>query len=78
MWVLKSMYRALLNVSMKQVWQGLKIYVYSMPDAIQVLREMPDNSINCVQLYFPDPWQRNVISNAVLLFMAYATGRTKT
>lgn len=27
-------------------------------DAIQVLREMPDNSINCVQLYFPDPWQK--------------------
>ncbi|MHA3115150.1 tRNA (guanosine(46)-N7)-methyltransferase TrmB [Acinetobacter sp. ANC 4635] len=27
-------------------------------DAIQVLREMPDASINCVQLYFPDPWQK--------------------
>ena len=27
-------------------------------DAIQVLREMPDNSIDCVQLYFPDPWQK--------------------
>ena len=27
-------------------------------DAIQVLREMPDNSINAVQLYFPDPWQK--------------------
>ncbi|MDQ8934692.1 tRNA (guanosine(46)-N7)-methyltransferase TrmB [Acinetobacter rudis] len=27
-------------------------------DAIQVLKEMPDNSINCVQLYFPDPWQK--------------------
>ncbi|WP_432209303.1 tRNA (guanosine(46)-N7)-methyltransferase TrmB, partial [Acinetobacter variabilis] len=27
-------------------------------DAIQVLREMPDNSINTVQLYFPDPWQK--------------------
>lgn len=27
-------------------------------DAIQVLREMPDHSINCVQLYFPDPWQK--------------------
>ena len=27
-------------------------------DAIQVLREMPDNSINCIQLYFPDPWQK--------------------
>ncbi len=27
-------------------------------DAIQVLREMPDDSINCVQLYFPDPWQK--------------------
>ncbi len=38
-------------------------------DAIQVLREMPDNSINCVQLYFPDPWQKNVISNAASLFM---------
>ena len=39
-------------------------------DAIQVLREMPDNSINCVQLYFPDLGKRNVISNAVLLFMS--------
>ena len=27
-------------------------------DAIQVLREMPDNSIDTVQLYFPDPWQK--------------------
>ncbi len=27
-------------------------------DAIQVLREMPDNSIDCLQLYFPDPWQK--------------------
>lgn len=27
-------------------------------DAIQVLREMPDNSINTVQLYFLDPWQK--------------------
>lgn len=27
-------------------------------DAIQVLREMPDHSINCIQLYFPDPWQK--------------------
>src|SRR5690606_646517 len=26
--------------------------------AIQVLREMPDNSINTVELYFPDPWQK--------------------
>lgn len=27
-------------------------------DAIQVLKEMPDHSIDCVQLYFPDPWQK--------------------
>lgn len=27
-------------------------------DAIQVLREMPDDSIDCIQLYFPDPWQK--------------------
>lgn len=27
-------------------------------DAIQVLREMPDQSIDCLQLYFPDPWQK--------------------
>lgn len=27
-------------------------------DAIQVLKEMPDNSIDCIQLYFPDPWQK--------------------
>lgn len=27
-------------------------------DAIQVLREMPDNSIDALQLYFPDPWQK--------------------
>lgn len=38
-------------------------------DAIQVLREMPDNSINTVQLYFPDPWQKNVTLNAVLYLM---------
>lgn len=38
-------------------------------DAIQVLREMPDNSINAVQLYFPDPWQKNATSNVVLCHM---------
>jgi tRNA (guanine-N7-)-methyltransferase len=38
-------------------------------DAIQVLREMPDDSINCVQLYFPDPWQKSAISNVVSLSM---------
>ncbi|MFU8925091.1 tRNA (guanosine(46)-N7)-methyltransferase TrmB [Acinetobacter puyangensis] len=27
-------------------------------DAIQVLKEMPDDSIDCIQLYFPDPWQK--------------------
>ncbi|MBF7691069.1 tRNA (guanosine(46)-N7)-methyltransferase TrmB [Acinetobacter pollinis] len=27
-------------------------------DAIKVLKEMPDNSIDCIQLYFPDPWQK--------------------
>lgn len=27
-------------------------------DAIQVLKEMPDHSIDCIQLYFPDPWQK--------------------
>ncbi|KAA8731499.1 tRNA (guanosine(46)-N7)-methyltransferase TrmB [Acinetobacter qingfengensis] len=27
-------------------------------DAIQVLKEMPDASIDCLQLYFPDPWQK--------------------
>jgi tRNA (guanine-N7-)-methyltransferase len=27
-------------------------------DAIKVLKEMPDNSIDCLQLYFPDPWQK--------------------
>lgn len=27
-------------------------------DAIKVLKEMPDESIDCVQLYFPDPWQK--------------------
>lgn len=27
-------------------------------DAIQVLKEMPDHSIDCLQLYFPDPWQK--------------------
>ena len=27
-------------------------------DAIQVLKEMPDSSIDCIQLYFPDPWQK--------------------
>ncbi|AOA58727.1 tRNA (guanosine(46)-N7)-methyltransferase TrmB [Acinetobacter larvae] len=27
-------------------------------DAIQVLKEMPDQSIDCIQLYFPDPWQK--------------------
>ena len=37
---------------------GLKNLRVLDADAIQVLREMPDNSINCVQLYFPDPWQK--------------------
>ena len=37
---------------------GLKNLFVLDADAIQVLREMPDNSINCVQLYFPDPWQK--------------------
>src|SRR5690606_14966790 len=27
-------------------------------DAIQGWREMPDNRINTVHLYFPDPWQK--------------------
>lgn len=27
-------------------------------DAIQVLKEMPDESIDTLQLYFPDPWQK--------------------
>lgn len=27
-------------------------------DAIKVLKEMPDNSIDAIQLYFPDPWQK--------------------
>lgn len=27
-------------------------------DAIEVLKLMPDDSIDCVQLYFPDPWQK--------------------
>lgn len=27
-------------------------------DAIKVLQGMPDDSIDCVQLYFPDPWQK--------------------
>lgn len=27
-------------------------------DAIQVLKEMPDHSIDTLQLYFPDPWQK--------------------
>lgn len=27
-------------------------------DAIHVLKAMPDHSINCIQLYFPDPWQK--------------------
>lgn len=27
-------------------------------DAIHVLKDMPDHSINCIQLYFPDPWQK--------------------
>lgn len=27
-------------------------------DAIKILTAMPDNSINCIQLYFPDPWQK--------------------
>lgn len=27
-------------------------------DAIQVLKDMPDESIDCIQLYFPDPWQK--------------------
>ena len=39
-------------------------------DAIQVLREMPDNSINCIQLYFPDPWQKNATLSVVLLLMS--------
>ena len=37
---------------------GLKNLFVLDADAIQVLREMPDNSINCLQLYFPDPWQK--------------------
>ena len=37
---------------------GLKNLFVLDADAIQVLREMPDNSINCVQLYSPDPWQK--------------------
>jgi len=37
---------------------GLKNLRLLDADAIQVLREMPDNSINCIQLYFPDPWQK--------------------
>ena len=37
---------------------GLKNLFVLDADAIQVLREMPDNSINCIQLYFPDPWQK--------------------
>lgn len=27
-------------------------------DAIQILKDMPDESIDCIQLYFPDPWQK--------------------
>ncbi|MFB2537811.1 MULTISPECIES: tRNA (guanosine(46)-N7)-methyltransferase TrmB [unclassified Acinetobacter] len=27
-------------------------------DAIQLLKNMPDNSIDTLQLYFPDPWQK--------------------
>ncbi len=27
-------------------------------DAIHVLKEMPNDSIDCIQLYFPDPWQK--------------------
>ncbi|MBF7682104.1 tRNA (guanosine(46)-N7)-methyltransferase TrmB [Acinetobacter sp. B5B] len=27
-------------------------------DAIHVLKDMPDQSIQCIQLYFPDPWQK--------------------
>src|SRR5690606_13848739 len=38
--------------------EGLTILRVLDADAIQVLREMPDNSINTVQLYFPDPWQK--------------------
>ena len=27
-------------------------------DALQVLRQLPDDHIDCLQLFFPDPWQK--------------------
>lgn len=45
--------------------QGLTNVKIINGDAIQLLKQLPENHIDRIQLYFPDPWQKSVIISVV-------------
>ena len=46
---------SLLNLAEQAGCTNLRTY---KEDAIEVLKQLPDNSVDTIQLFFPDPWQK--------------------